>query len=167
MRVWVVRSCGWYIVWPIGNDGLVYVCDRQSDRIQVFDKMGNFKRNISIKRESRLPDNWGTTWWIRFSADHEQKNMYVNDGGNERIKFLDHASGRVVASSDVRPPGRCITHAHTLAVDSKGNVYVARPTGVEESRIKARKMTSTALAGRATPLISIVFSIRGTQLTER
>ena len=30
----------------IGNDGLVYVCDRQGDRVQVFDKMGNFQRNI-------------------------------------------------------------------------------------------------------------------------
>ena len=34
----------------LGNDGLVYVCDRQADRIQVFDKMGGFKRNIWIKR---------------------------------------------------------------------------------------------------------------------
>src|SRR5271169_635356 len=34
----------------LGNDGLVYVCDRQGDRIQVFDKVGNFKRSIWIKR---------------------------------------------------------------------------------------------------------------------
>ena len=33
----------------IGNDGLVYVCDRQGNRIQVFDKIGNFKRNIWVK----------------------------------------------------------------------------------------------------------------------
>jgi DNA-binding beta-propeller fold protein YncE len=30
----------------LGSDGLIYVSDRQSDRIQVFDKMANFKRNI-------------------------------------------------------------------------------------------------------------------------
>ena len=30
----------------IGNDNLVYVCDRHGDRIQVSDKMGNFKNNI-------------------------------------------------------------------------------------------------------------------------
>jgi hypothetical protein len=35
----------------IGNDGLVYVCDRQADRIRVFDKMGNFKI-ISGSREA-------------------------------------------------------------------------------------------------------------------
>jgi DNA-binding beta-propeller fold protein YncE len=110
----------------IGNDRLVYVCDRQSDRIQVFDRMGNFKNNIWIRRESSLPDNWGTTWWIGFSPDREQKYMYVDDGGDEQIKILDHASGKVLSSFG--RPGHQIgafTHAHTLAVDSKGNVYVA------------------------------------------
>ena len=53
----------------LGNDELVYVCDRQGDRIQVFDKAGNFKKNIWIKRGRSLPDNWGTTWWIGFSPD--------------------------------------------------------------------------------------------------
>jgi DNA-binding beta-propeller fold protein YncE len=110
----------------IGNDTLVYVCDRQSDRIQVFDRMGNFKRNIWIRRGSSLPDNWGTTWWIGFSPDREQKYMYVDDGGDEQIKILDHASGDVLSSFG-RPGHQAgaFTHAHTLAVDSKGNVYVA------------------------------------------
>ncbi len=110
----------------IGNDRLVYVCDRQSDRIQVFDKMGNFKNNIWIKRENNVPDNWGTTWWIGFSPDREQKFMYVDDGGDEQIKILDHASGKVLSSFG--RPGHQVgefTHAHTLAVDSKGDVYVA------------------------------------------
>jgi hypothetical protein len=29
----------------IGNDGLVYVCDRTGDRIEIFDKMGNYKKS--------------------------------------------------------------------------------------------------------------------------
>jgi DNA-binding beta-propeller fold protein YncE len=110
----------------IGNDGLVYVCDRQSDRIQVFDKMGTFKHNIWIKREKSLPDNWGTTWWIGFSPDREQKYMFLDDGGDEQIKILDHVSGEVLSSFG--RPGHEIgafTHAHTLAVDSKGDVFVA------------------------------------------
>jgi DNA-binding beta-propeller fold protein YncE len=93
----------------IDNDSLVYVCDRQSDRIQVFDKMGNFKNNIWIKRENSLPDNWGTTWWIGFSPE-----------------ILEHASGDVLSSFG--RPGHQVgafTHGHTLAVDSNGNVYVA------------------------------------------
>jgi len=110
----------------LGNDDLVYVCDRQSDRIQVFDKMGNFKRNIWIKRGRALPDNWGTAWWIGFSPDREQKYMFVVDGGDEQVKILDHASGEILSSFG--RPGHQLgefTHAHTLAVDSKGNIYVA------------------------------------------
>jgi hypothetical protein len=43
----------------IGNDSLVYLCDRLSDRIQVFDKMGNFKNNIWIK-EGKEPSGQRT-----------------------------------------------------------------------------------------------------------
>ena len=110
----------------LGNDDLVYVCDRQSDRIQVFDKMGIFKRNIWIRRGRTLPDIWGTTWWIGFSPDREQKYMFVVDGGDEQVKILDRASGEILSSFG--RPGHQLgefTHAHTLAVDSKGNIYVA------------------------------------------
>jgi DNA-binding beta-propeller fold protein YncE len=110
----------------IGNDGLVYVCDRQSDRIQVFNKLGTFEHNIWIKRDRSAPDNWGTTWWIGFSPDREQKYMFVDNGGDEQVTILDHASGEVLSSFG-RPGHQAgeFTHAHTLAVDSKGNVYVA------------------------------------------
>ena len=41
----------------ISNEGLVYVGDRQGDRVQVFDKMGNFKRNLWVRTGTpTLPD---------------------------------------------------------------------------------------------------------------
>ena len=41
----------------MSNAGLIYVCDRQGDRVQVFDKMGNFVRNIWIRTGTEtLPD---------------------------------------------------------------------------------------------------------------
>jgi DNA-binding beta-propeller fold protein YncE len=110
----------------LGNDDLVYACDRQGDRIQVFDKMGNFKRNIWIRRGRALPDNWGTAWWIGFSPDREQKHLFVVDGGDEQVRILDRTSGEIL--SGFGRPGHQLgefTHAHTLAVDSQGNVYVA------------------------------------------
>jgi len=33
----------------IGNDGLVYVCDRLGDRIEVFRQMGNFIETFVLK----------------------------------------------------------------------------------------------------------------------
>lgn len=111
----------------IGNDGLVYVCDRQGDRIQVFDKMGNFQRNIWIRTGTpTLPDARGTAWWAAFSRDPQQKYMYVMNGRNETVHILEHESGKILASFG--RPGHQLgsfIHGHTLAIDSHGNIYVA------------------------------------------
>jgi len=75
----------------LGNDGLVYVCDRQSDRIQVFDKQGKFVKNIWVRTGTpELPDPRGTVWWVSFSRDPQQKYMYVMDGRAEQVRILDH-----------------------------------------------------------------------------
>ena len=111
----------------LGNDGLLYVCDRQGDRIQVFDKMGTFKKNIWVRTGTpTLPDPRGTVWWIAFSRDPEQKYMYVMNGRNEQLHVLDHASGTILSSFG--RPGHQLgnfTHGHAIAVDSKGNIYIA------------------------------------------
>jgi DNA-binding beta-propeller fold protein YncE len=125
----------------IANDGLVYVSDRRGDEIQAFDKMGNFKKNILIPYEKRSqyeagPGHeqraWGTAEWLGFSADRAQEFMFVLNEDNEQVDVLDHASGKVLSSF-----GRAghqvgeLTFAHTLAVDSKGNVYVGEAGGDE------------------------------------
>jgi len=111
----------------LGKDGLVYVCDRQGDRIQVFDKAGKFQRNIWIKTGTpTLPDPRGTAWWVAFSRDPQQKYMYVMNGRNEQVHILDHASGQILGSFG--RPGHQVgnfIHGHTMAVDSKGNIYIA------------------------------------------
>jgi len=111
----------------MGNNGLLYVCDRQGDRVQVFDKAGKFQRNIWIRTGTpTLPDPRGTVWWVAFSRDPEQKFLYVMNGRNEQVHILDHASGRILASFG--RPGHQIgnfIHGHAIALDSKGNLYVA------------------------------------------
>ena len=111
----------------LGNDGLVYVCDRQGDRVQVFDKMGAFKKNIFVRNgNEHLPDAWGTAWWIGFSPDREQKYIYLVNGRNEAVNIIDRSTGQVVGSFG-RPGHQAgeFDHGHTMAVDSKGNIYVA------------------------------------------
>lgn len=111
----------------ISKEGLVYIGDRQGDRVQVFDKMGNFKRNIWVRTGApALPDKRGTAWWTAFSADREQKYLYVMNGRNEQVHILDHASGEILSSFG--RPGHQLgdfTHGHSLAVDTHGNLYVA------------------------------------------
>ena len=111
----------------LSNAGLVYVCDRQGDRVQVFDKTGKFQRNIWIRTGTpTLPDPRGTAWWVGFSRDPEQRFMYVMNGRNEQVHILDHASGKILSSFG--RPGHQLgsfTHGHTLTTDTNGNVYVA------------------------------------------
>jgi len=111
----------------ISNAGLVYVGDRQGDRVQVFDKLGNFQRNIWVRTGTpSLPDKRGTAWWTAFSPDRDQKYLYVMNGRNEQVHILDHASGSILSSFG--RPGHQLgsfTHGHSIAADSKGNLYVA------------------------------------------
>ena len=128
----------------IGNDGLVYVCDRRGDRVQVFDKMGNFKKNILVPYETQsalrvnygertqppgpgyLPRAWGTAGWVGFSPDQAQRFMFVLNEENEQVDILDHSSAKILATFG-RPGHQAgeFSHGHTMAVDSKGNIFVA------------------------------------------
>src|SRR6476660_4294662 len=66
----------------------------------------------------------GVVGWV--SPDREQKYLYMMNGGTEQVHVLDHVSGKILSSFG--RPGHQLgnfTHGHTLAVDSKGNIYVA------------------------------------------
>lgn len=110
----------------LSNQGHVYVCDRQGDRVQVFDREGTFVRNIWIRTGTpELPDPRGTAWWIAFSPDKDQGLLYVMNGRNEQVHILDHVTGEILTSFG-RPGHQAgaFTHGHTIAVDSEGSVYV-------------------------------------------
>ena len=119
----------------VDNSGMVYVCDRRGHRIQVFDRMGNFQKYIPVEFESmsklpagpeHVPGALGSAVWIGFSRDPGQKYMYVANQDNEKIDILDRNTGQVLSSFGRvgRQPGQ-FTYIHFLAVDSKGNLYVA------------------------------------------
>src|SRR4029077_12911972 len=53
----------------LSNDGLLYVADREGYRIQVFDKVGNFKKNIFLKRRRPELPGHGSPYSMAFSRD--------------------------------------------------------------------------------------------------
>ena len=122
----------------LGADGLVYVNDRAGDRIQVFDKMGNFQRNIWVNNGIAIgAGGAGSCWDLAFSSDKKQRFIYVTDGDQQINSTLDRRalSPSFANASALAKMGRSghmageFTFLHTVAVDSKGNLYTAETVG--------------------------------------
>jgi DNA-binding beta-propeller fold protein YncE len=102
-------------------DGLVYVCDRPNDRLQVFRPDGTFVKEAFYAKNTR---GAGSVWDITFSRDPEQKFILLADGQNERVRIIQRDSLEELASfgDGGRQPGQ-FYGVHSLASDSKGNLY--------------------------------------------
>ena len=113
----------------VSNDGLVYVADRNNQRIQVFTLDGQYLEQGFIDRnESSDPGPAGgrTVSGIAFSADEEQRFIYVADYSNSHVVIVERETLEVVDSFGTRSPGPGdFQGVHNLAVDSKGNLYTA------------------------------------------
>jgi len=105
----------------LSNDGLLYVCDRPNDRIQIFKPDGSFVKEVFVATNT-LGD--GSVWDIAFSKDPQQKYLYLADGKNEKVYIFDRASMEILTSfgDGGRQPGQWFA-VHSIAVDSKGNIY--------------------------------------------
>ncbi len=104
------------------NDGLIYVCDRPNNRIQVFTRDGEF-----IQEEFYEPETLGdgSVWEIAFSPDDEQRWIYLADGKNSRIRIIERESLQEISTLGTggRQPGT-FQAIHSIATDSQGNIYV-------------------------------------------
>ena len=105
----------------LSNDGLLYVCDRVNDRIQVFKPDGTFVKE-QVLYKNTLGD--GSVWDIAFSKDPQQKYIYLADGANEQVHILLRDTLEVLTSfgDGGRQPGEFYA-VHSIATDSKGNIF--------------------------------------------
>jgi DNA-binding beta-propeller fold protein YncE len=105
----------------LSKDGMLYVCDRVNDRIQVFKKDGTFVKETFIAKRT-LGD--GSVWDIAFSRDPEQKYMYLADGANEKVYVIQRDTLEILTAfgDGGRQPGQFYA-VHSIATDSKGNIY--------------------------------------------
>jgi DNA-binding beta-propeller fold protein YncE len=103
----------------LSKDGLVYVCDRQNDRIQVFQKDGKFVKEAFL---AKTTTGDGSVWDVAFSPD--QRLLLVADGHDKKVWILDRNSLETIGSfgDGGRYPGH-FYGVGSVAVDSKGNVY--------------------------------------------
>ncbi len=103
------------------NDGLIYVCDRGADRIQVFRPDGTFVKEAQVARNTR---GAGAVWDIAFSRDADQEFIFLADGSNFKVHILDRDSLEKLAEfgDGGRQPG-LFYGTHSIVSDSKGNIY--------------------------------------------
>ncbi len=117
----------------IGKDNMVYVCDRASNRIQVFQKDGKFVKEGIVSKNTKgvvvtgqfgVMSSQGAVWDIAFSNDAQQRYIFVADGHDKQVIVLDKATMAQVRTigEGGRQPGRFLA-VGSIAVDSRGNLY--------------------------------------------
>jgi len=105
----------------ISNDGLVYVADRANNRLQVFQKSGEFIREAFVRRETL---GAGAVAGITFSRDPEQRWIFIPDSTNNVVWIMNRTTLEVADTF-----GRLGKYAgqfyrlHQVDLDSRGNLY--------------------------------------------
>ena len=105
----------------VSSDGLVYVCDRQGNRIQVFTEDGKFVKEQWYARRSLSE---GAVWDVAFSRDPQQRYIFLADGRNQKVRIILRETLEELTNfgDGGRQPGQFFG-VHSIATDSKGNIY--------------------------------------------
>lgn len=125
----------------VSNDGLVYVADRRNNRVQVFTPDGKFVKEVFIARKTVAI---GAAFAIGFSPDSRQQFLYVPDASNAHVWMLNRQTLDILGSF-----GRYGNYTgqfqwvHSIAVDSKGNIY----TGEVGNGRRVQKFVFKGLSG--------------------
>ena len=132
----------------IARDGMVYVCDRTSNRIQVFQKDGKFVKEGIVSKNTLgsvvtgqfgAVSSFGSAWDVAFSSDAQQRYLFVADGQDKNVHILDRNTLASVGTigQGGRQPGRFLA-VGSIAVYSKGNVY----TGEQHNGKRVQKFVT-------------------------
>lgn len=108
-----------------GADGKVYVADRESHRVQVFDDQGNYLGQwTNLHRPCGLHIDGGLAYIGQLLTHLDVNGDYPNLGACVSIHDLDSQQlARLGADYPGEEPGQ-FTAPHGLAVDSRGDIYV-------------------------------------------
>jgi len=105
----------------LSNDGLVYVCDRTNDRVQIFQKDGHFVKEFYLRPETL---GSGSDWDMTLSTDKAQTYLLIADGTNNVIWTVRRSDGAVVGTTGHNGRNAGQFHwVHQIASDSQGNLY--------------------------------------------
>ena len=119
----------------VSADGLIYVCERGSDRVEVFTKQGKFVQEFYVHPSTPARGEecgvgspkfatCGTVLNLAFSPAPEQKYVFIADMANNKVWIVDRKSGNTVGSvgDEGRMAGQ-LYYIDGIAADSHGNIY--------------------------------------------
>lgn len=114
------------------DDGMLYVCDRGNQRIQIFQLDGTFVGDVFVKTADddgpgEAPQD------MAFSRDSEQRLLYVVGGGKVFSIDRETLEVSVLFGRRGRQAGQFMS-AHSGTLDSQGNLYVTET--LDGSRIQ-------------------------------
>jgi DNA-binding beta-propeller fold protein YncE len=125
----------------LANDGLLYVCDRGNNRVQVFraSEVGKpcanpngevgkcgFVGEIHVAPQT----SGGTSGTVNFSTDPKQSCMYVADLGNDTVYVINRQNLQEMSRFGTGGRQTGDFHwPHVVSVDSEGNVYTGEVDG--------------------------------------
>ena len=97
----------------VDAQGLVYIGDRENNRIQIFDADGKFLRQWT---------HIGSPWGLEITPD---QHIYMADGYANRVLKLD-LEGKILGAlgETGRDPGQ-FRFVHHIAVGNNGEIYVS------------------------------------------
>jgi DNA-binding beta-propeller fold protein YncE len=130
----------------LSKDGLVYVADRGTNRVQVFRRDGTFVKERIISPSTLYP---GMASDVAFSADPDERFVYVADGMNKKVWVLDRESLATVDKwGHGGHWGGMFNMPHSIAVDGLGNVYVTET-------LVGRRVQRFAYQGMGAPVFDV------------
>jgi DNA-binding beta-propeller fold protein YncE len=128
----------------VGNDGLVYVCDRNADRIQIFHPDGTFVKEALVS-----PKTFGNGTVFDLAFSPTEKFMYVADGANQKVWIMQRDTLEIVGSfGQLGHSAGEFRNLHELTVDSKGNIYTAEVSEGKRVQRFVLKGSGTKVSGR-------------------
>jgi DNA-binding beta-propeller fold protein YncE len=130
----------------LANDGLLYVCDRGNNRVQIFkasevgkpcsNPEGEVGKCGFVGEIHVAPQTiGGTSGTVNFSTDAKQSCIYVADLGNDVIYVINRQN--LTELSRFGGGGRQAGEfhwPHMVATDSEGNVYVGEVDGAARAQ---------------------------------
>ena len=135
----------------VSKDGLVYVCDRVNDRVQVFRTDGTFVKEAFFDKNTLRS---GSVWDMTLSRDPQQTYIYIANGVDEKISIVRRDTLEVLTSfgDGGRQPGQFFG-VHNLDTDSRGNLYATETyTGARVQRFLYKGVGPVTKASARRPL---------------